>query len=213
MTISRERVLTSACDLYLADGLDGFSMRRLANELGVTAPALYRHYPAKEALLRDVVGEAFKIFGAYLYKALEGSTPQERLRLTGEGYVAFALEHSRYYEVIHASPRLLGFSDLPADVSAQACGTKQFLVDRVRECMDARVLAADDPEIVAAAIWASSHGLVSLFLGGSLSIQKSEFVNFFHLALSRLFMGLAGEAFVPRFQRPAPAPLALGLAR
>lgn len=212
MTISRERVLTCACDLYLADGLDGFSMRRLANELGVTAPALYRHYPAKEALLRDVVGEAFKVFGAYLYRALEGSTPQERLRLTGEGYLAFSLEHPRFYEVIHASPRLLGFSDLPEDVSVQACGTKQFLVDRVRECMDARVLAPDDPEVVAAVIWAFSHGLVSLFLGGALPVQRAGFAGLYQAAFARLFTGIAGEAFVPR---PDPADLTvldLGLA-
>lgn len=212
MTISRERVLTCACDLYLADGLDGFSMRRLANELGVTAPALYRHYPAKEALLRDVVGEAFKVFGAYLYRALEGSTAQERLRLTGEGYLAFALEHPRFYEVIHASPRLLGFSDLPEDVSVQACGTKQFLVDRVRECMDARVLVPDDPEVVAAVIWAFSHGLVSLFLGGALPVQKAGFVDLYQAAFARLFTGIAGEAFVPRADPAALTALDLGLA-
>ncbi len=212
MTISRERVLTCACDLYLADGLDGFSMRRLANELGVTAPALYRHYPAKEALLRDVVGEAFKVFGAYLYRALEGSTPQERLRLTGEGYLAFALEHPRFYEVIHASPRLLGFSDLPEDVSVQACGTKQFLVDRVRECMEARVLAPDDPEVVAAVIWAFSHGLVSLFLGGALPVQKASFAGLYQAAFARLFTGIAGQAFVPRADPADLTVLDLGLA-
>jgi AcrR family transcriptional regulator len=212
MTISRERVLTCACDLYLADGLDGFSMRRLANELGVTAPALYRHYPAKEALLKDVVGEAFKVFGAYLYRALEGSSPQERLRLTGEGYLAFALEHSRFYEVIHASPRLVGLSDLPEDVSAQACGTKQFLVDRVRECMDARVLAQDDPEVVAAVIWAFSHGLVSLFLGGSLPVQRVDFAKLYQAAFTRLFSGLAGDAFVQRLDRADLSALDLGLA-
>lgn len=186
-------------------------MRRLANELGVTAPALYRHYPAREALLRDVVSEAFKVFGAYLYRALEGSSPQERLRLTGAGYVAFALEHPRFYEVIHASPRLLGFADLPEAVS-QACGTKQFLVDRVRECMDAGVLAQDDPEVVAAVIWAFSHGLVSLFLGGALPVQKSDFVAFYHVAFARLFGGLAGDAFIPRPGAADLTALDLGLA-
>ncbi|HUF65462.1 MAG TPA: TetR/AcrR family transcriptional regulator [Gemmatimonadaceae bacterium] len=211
MTISRERVLTCACDLYLADGLDGFSMRRLASELGVTAPALYRHYPAKEALLRDVVAEAFKVFGAYLYRALEGTSPQERLRLTGEGYVAFALDHPRFYEVIHASPRLLGFAELP-EVASQSCGTKQFLVDRVRECMDARVLAPDDPEVVAAVIWAFSHGLVSLFLGGALPVQRAGFLSLYQAAFARLFAGIGGDAFVPRLDQPDLTALDLGLA-
>jgi AcrR family transcriptional regulator len=179
-------------------------MRKLANCLGVTAPALYRHYTGKEALLGDVIGEAFKVFGSYLYRALEGTSAQERLRLAGDGYVAFALEHPRFYEVIHASPRLLGMADLPADAFTNACSTKQFLVDRVRECMEAGVLRQDDPESVAVVIWSFSHGLVSLHLNRVLPVPEGHFLEFFHSAFARLFLGIAGEQFVAP---PAYAPI------
>ena len=53
-TEQRDRILACACDLYLADGLDGFSMRKLARSLGVTAPALYRHYGSKERVLLGI---------------------------------------------------------------------------------------------------------------------------------------------------------------
>jgi AcrR family transcriptional regulator len=43
MSDQRDAILAAACDLYLRSGLDGFSMRKLAREVGVTAPALYRH--------------------------------------------------------------------------------------------------------------------------------------------------------------------------
>jgi AcrR family transcriptional regulator len=211
MGISRERVLGCACELYLADGLEGFSMRKLANTLGVTAPALYRHYAGREALLLDVIGEAFKVFGSYLYRALEGGTPQERLRLSGDAYVAFALEHPRFYEVIHASPRLLGMVDLPADAFTQACTTRQFLIDRVRECMEAGVLAQDDPEAVAVVIWSFSHGLVSLYLNRVLPVPEEHFLEFFHSAFPRVFLGVAGEQFVaPRAPAPMIQPLTHG---
>jgi AcrR family transcriptional regulator len=205
---SREHILACACELYLADGLDGFSMRKLAAQLDVTAPALYRHYPAKDALLRDVIAEAFKVFGGYLYRALEGRTPQERLRLAGEGYVAFALEHPRFYEVIHSSPRMLGLPELPPEAATHGCATAQFLVDRVRECMNAGVLKADDPDAVAVTIWAYSHGLVSLYLAGALAVPREQFPEYFHQAFVRLFSGLAGEAFVPRGAAGAAVPIA-----
>ena len=48
MSEQRDRILSCACEMYLQDGLDGFSMRKLARVLGVTAPALYRHYESKE---------------------------------------------------------------------------------------------------------------------------------------------------------------------
>lgn len=205
---SRDNILTCACELYLADGLDGFSMRKLAAQLDVTAPALYRYYPGKEALLRDVIAEAFKVFGGYLYRSLEARTPQERLRLAGEGYVAFALEHPRFYEVIHSSPRLLGLAELPPEAASQGCATAQFLVDRVRECMDAGVLEADDPDLVASTIWAFSHGLVSLFLAGALPMKREQFPAFFQDSFVRLFRGLAGEAFAPRGAHGAAVPTA-----
>ena len=40
MSDQRQDILARACDLYLSQGLDGFSMRGLAKEVGVTAPAL-----------------------------------------------------------------------------------------------------------------------------------------------------------------------------
>lgn len=201
MTDTRDRILVRACEMYLEDGLDGFSMRKLARALDVTPPALYRHFTSKEAVLRAVIAEAFGRFAYHLYRGLEGRTPQERLRLTGIGYVTFALEHTRFYEVIHLSQDLLGFNELPDEVCAQGAATRQFLIDRVRECMDAKVLSPDDPELVATAIWAFSHGLVSLHLGGILRMEREEFANFFGATISRLFQGIGGEAYVP------PAPL------
>ena len=78
MSDQREYILSCACDLYLKHGLDGFTMRRLAKSVGVTAPALYRHYDGREAVLADVLREAHREFSRYLYGALGAPTPLER---------------------------------------------------------------------------------------------------------------------------------------
>lgn len=197
MTDSRDRILTHACDLILADGIEGFSLRKLARTLGVTAPALYRHFDSKEEVLRSVIAEGFKTFGAYLYRSLEGHTPRERLALCGKSYVAFALEHPRYYEVIHLSPAVLGFVEMPEEALGPACATRQFLSDRVRECMQDGILAEDDTEVVATSIWAFAHGLVSLYLGGVLPVPRDEFPAFVESTMVRLFTGIGGPAFEP----------------
>ena len=95
MSIQRDQIVACACDLYLAEGLDGFSMRKLARLMGVTAPALYRHYDGKEAVLIDVVGEAYKLFAQYLYRALGAPTAAERLHRAGEEYLNCALEQPK----------------------------------------------------------------------------------------------------------------------
>ena len=112
MSTQRDDILGAACDLLVTGGLDGLSMRKLAKQLGVTAPALYRHYESKETVLVDVVGEAFKVFAQYLHRALEGRTPVERFRLTGRSYLAFALEHPQYYALLHAAHEIMGHDAL-----------------------------------------------------------------------------------------------------
>ena len=62
MNDPRESILACACELYLTDGLAGLSMRKLAKEVGVTAPALYRYYDGREAVLADLVREAHRVF-------------------------------------------------------------------------------------------------------------------------------------------------------
>jgi TetR/AcrR family transcriptional regulator, tetracycline repressor protein len=51
VALDRDQVVKTAIDLLDEVGLDGLSLRRLARELGVQAPALYWHFPSKQALL------------------------------------------------------------------------------------------------------------------------------------------------------------------
>ena len=171
------------------------SMRKLATQLGVTAPALYRHYKSKETVLVDVVGEAFKVFAQYLYRALDGRTPVERFSLTGRSYLAFALEHPRYYALLHAAHEIMGHAALPHEATDHACAVGQFMVDRVREGMECGMLKPGPPETVARTIWAHSHGLVSIYHRGLFRIEEAEFRDLFLESGWRLMEGLAEPEF------------------
>lgn len=195
MSTQRKDILSAACDLLVTGGLDGLSMRKLATQLGVTAPALYRHYESKESVLVDVVGEAFNVFAQYLYRALEGRTPVERFSLTGRSYLAFALEHPRYYALLHAAHEIMGHDALPHEATDHACAVGQFMVDRVREGMECGMLKAGPPETVARTIWAHAHGLVSIYHRGLFRIEEAEFRDLFLESSWRLMEGLAEPEF------------------
>lgn len=193
MTTQRDEILARACDLFLDRGIEGFSMRRLAESVGVTAPALYRHFEGKEEVLLAVEGEAYKIFYQYLHRGLAGSDPAERFRLSGEGYLDFALEHPRFYEMIHAPLEALGIEEVPEDLQAEACAVGQFWHDRLRECMDDRIIAAGDPEYIGLTIWAHAHGLVSLYLRGMLGEMDEDLFRELYRESSRRLMDGIGE--------------------
>jgi AcrR family transcriptional regulator len=195
ITNTRDRLLACARDIYLDEGLVGLSMRKVGQMAGVSATAIYRHFDSKEALLAAVAEDGFALFAKYLWRGLQAETPRERLRATGTGYLRFALEQTPYYRVIFLSPAdALGFLTMPETVGRKAAPTFQFLVDRVRECIEAGVLVDEEPAELAATIWAHSHGLVSLYLNGNLRIHLSTeqaFEDFYQRSQDRLVRGLA----------------------
>ncbi|MDP2496868.1 MAG: TetR/AcrR family transcriptional regulator [Candidatus Palauibacterales bacterium] len=193
MATKREDILNSACDLYLAEGLEGFSMRQLARRVGVTAPALYRHYENKEAVLAEVVGEAYERLLRYLSRALEGDTPVERFRRAGRAYLDFALENARLYQMLYASRDVLGMERMSEEARSQACAIGQFWRDRVREVMDAGFLEEADPEQVAVTLWSHAHGLIALHLRGMLEADEEAFRNLYVASTRRVLRGLATD--------------------
>lgn len=55
--LNKAQIRASALAIIDADGLAGFSMRKLAAALGVQAPSLYSHYRTKDELLQDVADD------------------------------------------------------------------------------------------------------------------------------------------------------------
>ena len=190
MSEQRENILACACELYLKEGLEGFSMRKLARRVGVTAPALYRHYDSKEGVLVDVIHQAYRRLAHHLYRALEGRTPEERFRMAGQGYVDFALENPRLYDVLYVAPDHLGWEELPEEVRTQACAVGQFWNDRVRECVAQGMLREGDATDISVTLWAHSHGLISLYLRGMLLVDEDTFRALFRSSTRRLLAGL-----------------------
>ncbi len=194
MSDQREHILACACELYLKVGLEGFSMRKLARAVGVTAPALYRHYENREHVIADVVREAYREFSSYLYRALEGRAPLERLIKAGEGYLDFALQHPRWYQILFVSPERLGMDHLPDDIEAQGCAIHQFWVDRVREVQDAGLIREGDPMEVSLTMWAHAHGMLALYHHGNFQMDEAAFREAFQASGARMMAGLATEA-------------------
>ena len=200
MPAQRERILACACELYLETGLPGFSMRKLAKNVGVTAPALYRHYDGKEKVLADVVREAYQAYQGYVYRALQASTPIERFFQAGEGYLDFALENPRWYKIMFSSPERLGMKELPDDIEAMGWGVHQFWIDRVRECMQVGILKEADPLQTALTMWAHAHGMILLYHQGFFPMDREEFQSLFEKSGARMMSGFATSSFVGQLE-------------
>lgn len=190
---TRARLLAEARDLYLEGGIAAFSLREVARRAGLSPAAVYRHFDSKEALFGEVCAAGFRNFGAYLMRALAAASPRERMADSARQYLRFALENPRDYRVMFMGAAE-GFAALaPSRSPAAPDPTFQFLVDRVEECVKAKVIRRGDSAETAAVIWAHVHGLASLRLSGHLrrAGTDAEFERFYDHAAERLFAGLA----------------------
>jgi len=196
---TRALLVTAGRDLFLEAGESGFSLREVARRVGISPAAVYRHFEGKEALIFAACTQGFEVFSSYLVRALSARTPLERALAACEQYRAFGLENPLDYRFIFMSPaEQIHLPEpsalLPSDAPAlPQSSTFQFLVDRIRECMDARVIARGDTRETAVLVWAHLHGLVSLRLAGLLDALGDEqaFVALYRQSVTRLFRGLA----------------------
>ncbi|HUQ02409.1 MAG TPA: TetR/AcrR family transcriptional regulator [Kofleriaceae bacterium] len=183
----RARATAAATRLFAKHGYEGVTMRALADELGVSAMTSYRYLTGKDELFALVRAEAFRRFG----DALAGSAGRitdatQRLLRLKRAYIQFALDHSDAYRIMFeirtpsaaaaaaaAAGTAAGATDADSDVDRESRRAFGFLHDAVRAAVDAHQLAGDALAI-ARLLWASTHGLVSLYLAGRLSLRALE---------------------------------------
>ena len=100
----RERIISAAEELFLLGGVQGVSMRKIADKVGVTAPAIYRHFKDKDELLGELINVGLKILQDYLEPALQAEGPFERLEQLIDRYFDFALEQPKYFDLAFLVP-------------------------------------------------------------------------------------------------------------
>jgi len=191
MKNTREDILDCARDLYLEHGLQGLSMRKVALKVGITPMAIYRHFESKEHLQEQLLIKGFQSFGFYLKRGLKGDSPIERIKSTTEGYLAFATEQSKYFEIIFMSIDPIKELKVREIIRKEALATFTFLMDRVQECVDAGLIGGESSFTIAVTILAEVNGLASLYLTNTFGWTYDEFEAVFKKSLDRTIAGFS----------------------
>ncbi len=139
------------------------SIRAVADAVGRTAPAIYLHFSDKDELIQAVCSRRFEEFDHALETAGGRSEdPLESLRLRGEAYIRFGLNHPEHYKVLMMTAR-----PQPAEITAEAPGMTAFqhLVAAVQRCIDVKVIAGEHDAVkIALTLWSAVHGITALLI-------------------------------------------------
>ena len=162
---SRQEILAAAKKLFVEEGYDATTIRRIAACVGISSTALYVYFRDKDAILREICNETF----AALIQKLDAlrrdcSDPLKALEEALEGYIRFGLAHPNEYELTFIVQPMKNFEETewePEDLGKQA-------FQRFYECVNAVVQSGrtyeSDADRLTKQLWAGAHGLVALLL-------------------------------------------------
>lgn len=167
-TSTRERILNAAERLYREEGLSGVSIRGIAQAVGVTPMAVYRHFRDKDSIIDALVTVGFKKWELRFESVSGVPAPIDRIRAGLLSYVEFALEERRLFELMYLIPRRSTTS--PATKSAAFTS----MMDAMREAVAAHLIVGDPAEVMLLA-WSTTHGLVALHFSGRFGFNDGLF--------------------------------------
>ncbi len=185
------RILAAAREILDREGVGSVAMRPVAERVGITPMAIYRHYADRARLLNAIADDGFRELTLRMQAvSLDGGGNVEaRLRKLGDIFVEFALEFPKLYELMFLSPRE-GARLYPRDFRAGRSPTFMPSVKLLEQAMRSGELRADDPVEIAFEMSALSHGLIVLYLGGRVDLSIKRFRVLYRRSFRRYLHGL-----------------------
>ncbi len=104
-TDARRAILDATEALLVEDGVEAFSMRRLAERCGYTPPTIYHHFVDKQHLLDELLDERCRALVKSLKRARQGDDPVENLRAFGIAFARWGLRNPTHYALLAQSRR------------------------------------------------------------------------------------------------------------
>ncbi len=184
-----ERILGAAQGLLAQEGAEAVTMRRVARSVGITAMAVYRHFPNHEGLLQAVTDAGFRDFAERLGRLSSAGTLDERLTRILDQWVDFALENPPLFELMFLRRRA-GARRFPEDFRAGLSPTANVLAAVIEKGMQDGQLREDDAWEITFETGALLQGLLMLYLGGRISGTDAEFRALCHRSFRRYFDGI-----------------------
>ena len=165
----RAAAIDEALALLEQGTLEDLSLREVARNAGVSATAVYRHFPSKDDLLKALAIHGLALLAEQQRKAAARSGGNEAFAQTGRAYVRFALNHPNLFRLIFIhSP-----GHMRPDTNSPEGSPAWLLRHYIGQAMGPRAT----PEQVFVSVlraWALVHGLAMLILDGQVERKAAE---------------------------------------
>jgi len=163
---TRDKILDAARELFISEGYEGVSMRRVADMIEYSPTAIYVHFADKEELFRELCHRDYARLAEVLQGSVATPDPIDRLRQIGASYVEFGTQYPNHYKFMFMTPQPGHEMD---EVDREVRGNPEkdayaFLKWAVQQAIAAGCFreGTNDAELISQTLWASVHGVISL---------------------------------------------------
>jgi AcrR family transcriptional regulator len=174
----RREIVDAAREIFINDGYDGFSMRKLAEKIDYSPTAIYLYFKSKDDLLFAICEEFFANFFTELNRIRSVSRdPLQTLRKACLYLVEFGIENPNQYKLIFFTKSVYGAREEWVEKESMARNTYFVFKEIVQDCIDAGKLHYPDADVIADTFAMASHGAVAKNIYcGNFSKEKIETV-------------------------------------
>ena len=162
----RQEILDAASELFVEEGYENVSMRRIADRIEYSPTTIYLHFKDKAELLEQVCFDTFSRLHLALNKITEQpGDPIDRLKRGMHAYIRFGLENPHHYRATFMMP-------IPEEVGQKKLARPDspgmqafdFMRRCVYDCIAAGKFGDKDAELLSQTLWAGIHGITSLII-------------------------------------------------
>ena len=188
---TRDRILAAARKAFERRGLEGLSLREVAERVGITPMAIYRHFESKEALVDAMVLDALEDWSARV-AALPPADGLAKVEQIGEAFLDFALREPRRFEAAFLLPSRKA-RRYPDDFAAGRSPAGNVQLQALEEGLRQGLLAGASSVEIMLINSALSQGLLTLYRAGRIAGGEEEFRALYRRAMRRVFQSFMVE--------------------
>ena len=174
----KQSILDATKKLFLNDGYEATSIRKIAAEIEFSPTTIYLYYKDKNEIAHALHEEGFKMLSERFSVLAHVEHPFERLKAMGRIYMQFALENKDFYEIMFVmkEPIVEACIEDEWDEGKRAFST---LLQTIEECQKAGYFKGFEPNAFSLVVWSTMHGLCTMKIHGQLElvVKKKEILT------------------------------------